>query len=1100
MEGVMDFIQVIFGLLNIPVQIPVTLTSHRTKAKSGDYLSTHLRFPTVSVESCNETMKAIHHLIRHTGKSFGGLDLCTHSNYQQLRIPGCSKPGSSARLLPADGSELGDICPLMVSNSGIRDVHITTEMVTRAIASSFACSGTCNVKTVTVGKTDLNNDKVLPDDEIERITVQIKLLYHSKTGKCPDTITHRQGRIWHLGRQDKCIHSEIHKSNGMYVYVKGREVYCQCHGRCKTVDNRPPVLLGHLITKLSSDKSRWDQTPASCYIAMQTIDVVTRLPRGIPPRQLSDHLACIGDFKSLLDMYAGCDTNDVWLESTIKLSAIQTLIKPSEALIELEKHISHVIHPDGKAKKRKVSPTVSHLPFTYTFEMDRFRREHPSPLDIDTNSISNQIINCRYIDYSQLDLSHRVNLVHSEMMTGKTSNLIIMQLKSLPMNTRVIALTPKRLFAASLLGILRANGFDFVHYQDERFLKERPNLIVIEVESLWKLKAFNFDSYDYVLIDESESTITQMACVTTHKHNIKNNWDVLIWLLANASKVLLTDACMSMISLAFILDHCNSSDVHYIKNTFQIPLDVKWYMNKKLMERHIEESVGRGESLYTFSGTRCNARNLDTLTVKAFGQEHCVVYNGSNSHTERVQTELADVNTAWVNKKAIHVTPCITIGTSFDPVGVIQNVYLFPFTKTAGETQVAQASRRIRNPIDQTININIAGPGGKLPTKYSTIKHLLKCKSDLLFDMEKKRIRTDFDDDPKRLEAIKKIINSPYETCTLVNTYIRVIIARNKSLNNYREQMMRLFLTIGHRINIIRGSVQTNQLITRGMAPEERVFVCHNGATGIMAFYEDNEDDLLARQKSDTLTPDEIELIKMARYIREFKPSVWPLINYAYWVDYKYKLTKDKRLRILLDGNLDDAIANLNKTHRYTTALAEGTKLDEHTGIMHASIVPEVHRVDYHAFAEPLFDLMELLGIMDGVFTTDSIIIKNNSDRIGNCLRRCRTLLGPSDWNGRELPENPTFQQLHRFLADMISTLIDGTLTQTSEKKIKTATKFETTHAKTKSGKTTRSKQERILTYEIQFKPPKTTKGVAYNALQRVEHLMSLNDADDNTD
>ena len=1096
-EGVLEFARVLFGLLNLPVQLPIILVAHRTK-KNGGYLSTHLRFPTVSVESCNETIKAIHHLVKHTGKSFGGLDLGTHCTYQQLRIPGCSKPGSTTRLLPADGSELGDIGPLLVSNSVIRQVHITTEMVTNVITSMFTCSGTCNLKVIKVDKKQ--NDNVIPDDEVERITAQIQILYYNKTGQNPDSIVYRYSQVWHLDHQDKCIHSESHKSNGMYVYVKGRAVYCQCHGRCKSVENRPAVLLGYLLVKLSSDKYRWEQTPASCYTAMQTIDVMTRLPRGIPPRQLANHLACIGDFKSLLDMYAGCDTSDAWLESTVELSAMQIIDKPSKALLDLEKHVSHVIHSDGQSKKRKVSPSVLELPIPYTFDVDRFRQEHPSPLDIDAQTISNQVIDCRYIDYDQLDLSHRVNLVHSEMMTGKTSNLIIMQLKSLPKHARVIALTPKRLFAASLLGVLRSNGFDFVHYQDERFLKERPNLIVIEVESLWKLKAFNFDPYDYLLIDESESTITQMTCVTTHKHQIKNNWDVLVWLLMSATKVLLTDACMSMISLAFILDHCEPRDVHYIKNIHQIPLDVKWYMNKRLMEKHIKESVGRGETLYTFSGAKNNAINLDALTVSVFGQEHSVLYSGSNSHEERVQTELSDVNTSWATKKAIHVTPCITVGTSFDRVGVIQNIYLFPYTKTAGETQVAQASRRVRNPINQTINITIVGQSDKLPTNYNTIKLLLQCKSDLLLDMEKKRIRKDFDDDPIRLETIRKIVNSPYETCTLVNTYIRVIIARNKSLNNYREQMMRLFLTIGHRINIVRGSVRDDELITRGMTPEEKIFTRYNGATGIMAFYEENEDDLMTKQKSETLSSEEAGLVRLARYIQEFRPSAWPLVNYAYWMDYKHKLTKDKRLRMLVDGNREDAIANLNKSHRYTTALAEGTRVDEHTGIMHGAVVPELSRVDYHALAEPLFDMTELLGIKNGDYTTDSIIINMNSERIGNCLRRCRILLGPSGWNGQELPENPSFRQLHRFLIDMILVLIDGTLTQTSEKKVATTSKIETADTRYKSGKTTRAKRERILTYEIQFKPPKTTKGVAYNALQRVKHLVPLDEATDNTD
>ena len=130
-EGVKEVSEVLFSLLGIPQQDPVVLTSHRVK-EIGDYVSTHLRFPTVSLESCNQTMKAIHHLLKHSGREYDGLDFGTHACYQQLRVPGCSKAGSNAKLLPADGSPLEEI--LLASNSGERQYHITTDMALKCTA------------------------------------------------------------------------------------------------------------------------------------------------------------------------------------------------------------------------------------------------------------------------------------------------------------------------------------------------------------------------------------------------------------------------------------------------------------------------------------------------------------------------------------------------------------------------------------------------------------------------------------------------------------------------------------------------------------------------------------------------------------------------------------------------------------------------------------------------------------------------------------------------------------------------------------------------------------------------------------------------------
>jgi hypothetical protein len=265
-------------------------------------------------------------------------------------------------------------------------------------------------------------------------------------------------------------------------------------------------------------------------------------------------------------------------------------------------------------------------------------------LAINTHAVSSQIVHARALIYEDLDLSHRVNLLHSEMMTGKTSLVIVKELASLSPHARVIALTPRRLFAESLRGTLRGFGFEFGHYQDEGFFKTRPSRVIIEVESLWKLKFYNFKQFDYLLIDESETTLAQMLCVETHRHNIKNNWDVLLWLLEGASKVLLADARMSAISMGFVQDHCLSGDIHYIRNTFQIPMAAMLFIDPKHMETFARGTVEAGESLYTFSGGRNNAYNLHAMTTEKFGANQSVLYSSTNSGTNQVREELSNVH------------------------------------------------------------------------------------------------------------------------------------------------------------------------------------------------------------------------------------------------------------------------------------------------------------------------------------------------------------------------------------------------------------------------------------------------------------------------
>ena len=118
--------------------------------------------------------------------------------------------------------------------------------------------------------------------------------------------------------------------------------------------------------------------------------------------------------------------------------------------------------------------------------------------------------------------------------------------------------------------------------------------------------------------------------------------------------------------------------------------------------------------------------------------------------------------------------------------------------------------------------------------------------------------------------------------------------------------------------------------------------------------------------------------------------------------------------------------------------------------------------------------------------------IKMAAPDVEEALRECRALLGPSGWNGKDLHENPTYAQLLRFLTDMMHALVDGTLTVKSVKRRTTEKKVETADKRTKSGKTTRKQQQKVMEYELQFNAPQKPKSDAFTALDRVGHLVKL--------
>jgi hypothetical protein len=110
----------------------------------------------------------------------------------------------------------------------------------------------------------------------------------------------------------------------------------------------------------------------------------------------------------------------------------------------------------------------------------------------------------RYLDSTKLNLGARCVLLHSEMGTAKTSNVL---LKLVEQSERILIVTPKRLFARSIQGVLTKAGHRFTHYCDEGFYQRDDAKVIVELESLGRLYWCGAMPYDLVILDESETII-----------------------------------------------------------------------------------------------------------------------------------------------------------------------------------------------------------------------------------------------------------------------------------------------------------------------------------------------------------------------------------------------------------------------------------------------------------------------------------------------------------------------------------------------------------------------------------------------------------------
>lgn len=105
-------------------------------------------------------------------------------------------------------------------------------------------------------------------------------------------------------------------------------------------------------------------------------------------------------------------------------------------------------------------------------------------------------------------------MIRSAMGSGKTFQIIATILRYQPKS--IVVITPRKDFAKTVLGVLRAVAPELVLYkQINKTDRHKHNFMVCQLESLHTLKHAD---YDLVIIDESESVFSQFGSSTMRKY------------------------------------------------------------------------------------------------------------------------------------------------------------------------------------------------------------------------------------------------------------------------------------------------------------------------------------------------------------------------------------------------------------------------------------------------------------------------------------------------------------------------------------------------------------------------------------------------------
>lgn len=302
--------------------------------------------------------------------------------------------------------------------------------------------------------------------------------------------------------------------------------------------------------------------------------------------------------------------------------------------------------------------------------------------------------------------------LHSGMATGKSFQMIetIKQTFATDKDASVIYVSPRVSLSSDFNSKLESAGIKTILYSDRdgRDRVGSPGYVtIISPQSLHLLQHLlcfgDSERCDLLLLDESETTLTEMCPNTTHHDNLINNWAVLMRIVKETARVIACDAMMSSRTLAFLNVLRGSTGSQLIVNPFvckPVGPKVVGGPNDRQAEAHLLVSAGHtplqywqafkamlmvrlkaGERVYVVCAERkkaeelekwINAAGFSPLGRGADERPAALLHTGRTRNAEA----LKDVNGEWPLSRCIICTTSVTVGVDFNPTDFVPDFTL----------------------------------------------------------------------------------------------------------------------------------------------------------------------------------------------------------------------------------------------------------------------------------------------------------------------------------------------------------------------------------------------------------------------------------------
>lgn len=359
--------------------------------------------------------------------------------------------------------------------------------------------------------------------------------------------------------------------------------------------------------------------------------------------------------------------------------------------------------------------------------MDHLQRQLLIPTD--EPNFNDYFDNCNcYSDKSLLPFEDVPTLaVRAPMGIGKTK-MLKEYIKNLE-EEKILIVSFRKTFTSSQIKSISG----FVSYEDKKGILNMNEIhrLVVQVESLFRIKKKSLDELDLLILDECESVFEQFGSGLS-KNNLSMNWIIFKHAVKNCKKLILMDANLCERSLRMIKILRPNYPIFLHWNKCKLSEGQKYIITSDRNEwyKSLLTSIDDGKKVVIPTNIKKEAKIIFSLLKTKYPDLKIRLYSGETKQSKR-KKHFSNIDKYWKVDVLIY-TPTVSAGLSFeDEQFDIVHAY---FSNLSCNVEISrQMLFRVRNIKDKKYIVLLPEETINLATEIDDLRRLIELDNYILF-------------------------------------------------------------------------------------------------------------------------------------------------------------------------------------------------------------------------------------------------------------------------------------------------------------------------------------------------------------------------------